>query len=248
MSGLDPTLVLAFICLLFASGNWSQAAAHRKQAAEYRSKKAALDAREHPLPDDQARPESAARSPRAIPARVYELTYQMLDHAVQAELADLAVFSLTESPEACQLVVDQCVAVADAILNSRYPDPWPPAEEDIRLVADVTISGLEASGEQIAGTGPPAEAGEEAVYAYLARVVADGEPAASVFPPGEVVMLPVWATAAMLVSFQPLLPWQAHLEAIWQIEDDDGVNITALHALETRARRQRFRPATPDPE
>ena len=92
-------------------------------------------------------------------------------------------------------------------MRDRYPDPWPPAEEDIRLVADVTISGLEGSGQ-----------------------------------------LPVWATAAMLVSFQPLLPWQAHLEAIWQIEDDDGVNITALHALETRARRQRFRPATPDPE
>jgi hypothetical protein len=49
-------------------------------------------------------------------------------------------------------------------------------------------------------------------------------------------------------SIQPLLPWQAHLEAIWQLEDDDGVNITALHALETRARRQRSRPATPDPE
>jgi hypothetical protein len=32
------------------------------------------------------------------------------------------------------------------------------------------------------------------------------------------------------------------------MEDDDGVNITALHALDTRARRQRSRPATPDPE
>jgi hypothetical protein len=44
-------------------------------------------------------------------------------------------------------------------------------------------------------TGPPAEAGDEAVYVYLARVVVAGEPAASVFPPGEAVVLPVWATA-----------------------------------------------------
>jgi hypothetical protein len=247
MSGLVPMLV-AFVFLLSAGWNWSQATAYRKQTAGYRSKEAALNAREHALSEDQARLESEGRSPRAIPARIYALTYQMLEHAVQAELADLAVFSLTESPDTCQLVVDQCVAVADVILNSRSPSAWPPAEEDIRLVAIVTISGLEASGEPMARTAPPAEAGEEAVCAYLARVVAGGEPAASVFPSGDAVVLPVWATAAMLVSFQPILPWQAHLEAIWQMEDNDGVNCTALHALETRARRQHSRPAAPDLE
>jgi hypothetical protein len=63
--------------------------------------------------------------------------------------------------------------------------PRPPAEEDIRLVVAITTSGVEASGEQIAHTGPPAEAGDEAVYAFLARVVVAGEPASSVFPPGE---------------------------------------------------------------
>jgi hypothetical protein len=248
MSGLDPMLVPGFIYLLLAGWNWSQATANRKQAAEYRAKKAALDTREHALSEDQARLDSEARSPRAIPARVYDLTYRMLEHAVHAELADLAVFSLTESPDTCQMVVDQCVAVADAILNGRSPSGWPPAEEDIRLAAAVAVSGLEASGEQIAHTGPPAEAGDEAVYAYLARVVVAGEPAASVFPPGEAVVLPVWATAAMLVSFLPLRPWQAHLEIIWQMEDDDGVNFTALAALDTRARRRHYRPAAPDPE
>jgi hypothetical protein len=30
----------------------------------------------------------------------------------------------------------------------------------------------------------------------------------------------------------PLRPWQAHLEGIWQTEDDDGVNPTALAALD----------------
>jgi hypothetical protein len=244
MPGLDPMLVPAFIYVLLAGWNWSQATAHRKQAAEYRAKEADLGTREHALSQDRARLTSEVRSPRALPARAYELTYQMLEHAVHAELADLAVFSLTESPDTCELVVDQCVAIADMILNSKSQGAWPPAEEDIRLAATITISGLEASGEPIAHTGPPAEAGKEAVYAYLARVVVAGEPAASVFPPGEAVVLPLWATAAMLVSSLPLLPWQVHLECVWQLEDDDGVNFSALHALDARSRRRHSRGAS----
>jgi hypothetical protein len=247
MSGLDPMLLPGFIYLLLSGWNWSQASAHRKQAADYRARQAALGTREHALPEEQARLESQARAPRAIPARIYELTYQVLGHAVHAELADLEVFGLTESPDTCQMITDQCVAVADAILSRQSQAVWPPAEADIRQAAAVTVSGLEASGEPIARTGPPAAAGEGAVCAYLARVVAAGEPADSVFPPGEAFTVPVWATAAMLVSFVPLVPWQAHLELIWQLEDDDGVNFTALAALDARARR-RSRPAAPDPD
>jgi hypothetical protein len=43
----------------------------------------------------------------------------------------------------------------------------------------------------------------------------------------------------MLVSIFPFRPWRAHLECIWQMEDEDGVNFTALAALDTRARRRR---------
>lgn len=38
--------------MLFAGWNWSEATVHRKQAAEYRAKKAALDTREHALAED----------------------------------------------------------------------------------------------------------------------------------------------------------------------------------------------------
>jgi hypothetical protein len=252
MPGLDPMLVPGFIYLLCAGWNWSQATTHRKRAAAYRAKEAAyqakdaaLEARERALLGEQVRLASEARSPRAIPARVYELTYAMLEYAVHAELADVALFSLTESPDTCQMVVDQCIAVADCILNSETNDVWPPAEKDIRLVAAATISGLEASGEQIARTGSPASLGEEAVYAYLARVVAAGEPAANVFPPEEAVVVPVWATAAMLVSFRPLAPWQDYLRLIWELEDDDGVNFTALAALDSRTRRRLAHPVDP---
>jgi hypothetical protein len=253
MPGLDPIVVPGFIYLLCAGWAWSQAAAHRKraadhrkQAAAYRVKEAALEARERVLSEDRARLASEARAPRAIPVRVYELTRQMLEHAVQAELADVALFSLTESPDTCQMVVDQCIAVADCILDSESNDVWPPAEEDLRRVTATTISGLDASGEQIARTGSPAGAGAEAVYAYLARVIAAGEPAESVFLPEEAVVVPVWVTAAMLVSFRPLAPWQDYLRLIWELEDDDGVNFTALAALDSRTRRRLARPVDPE--
>jgi hypothetical protein len=71
-----------------------------------------------------------------------------------------------------------------------------------------------------------------------------GEPAASVFPPGEAVVLPVRAAAAMLVSFLPLRPWRARLDCVWQMEDDDGVNFSALHALDARTRRRHSRGAS----
>jgi hypothetical protein len=70
-----------------------------------------------------------------------------------------------------------------------------------------------------------------------------GEPATQVFPPGESVVLPVWTTAAMVVSFLPGRPWHGHLEAIWGMAADDGVNFSARTAIESRARRLRARAA-----
>jgi hypothetical protein len=46
----------------------------------------------------------------------------------------------------------------------------------------------------------------------------------------------------MLVSFLPSHSWQGHLEVIWELEADDGVKVSALFALESRARRRRPRP------
>ena len=158
MPGLDPMLVPGFIYLLCAGWNWSQAAAHRKQAAAYRkrtaayrAKDAAIEARERALSEDKARLASETRSPRAIPARIYELTYSMLEHAVHAELADVALFSLTESPDTRQMVVDQ-----------------------------------------------------------------------------------------------PHAPWQDYLRLIWELQDDDGVNFTALAALDSRTRRRLAHPVDPE--
>src|SRR5271170_7394586 len=183
--------------------------------------------------------------PCLIPPRVYELTHRMLEHAVHAELGNLTGINLTESADTCQLIVDQCIALADCIIDRRTAAPWPPTEKVIRVFAKSTVSGLENSGEKIAHTGPPA-ATSDAVYTYLARVVVDGEPATHVFPPGESVILPVWTTAAMLVSLLPdgASAWQDHLQMIWDLETTDGMNYSALAAIRSRARRQYARPTS----
>ena len=157
--------------------------------------------------------------PHLFPSRIYELTFQMLEHAVQAEMGNLIGIQLSESPDTCQLIVDQCIALADCILDRRTVAPWPPPEKVIRVFANLTVRGLENSGEQIAHTGPPA-ATSDAVYTYLTRVVVKGEPAAQVFPPGEFMILPAWTAAAMLVSLLPegATTWQDHLQMIWDLE------------------------------
>ena len=187
---------------------------------------------------------SPTQWPHLFPPRIYELTHQMLEHAVQADLAHLVSIQLTESADTCNLIADQCIALADCILDRRTAPPWPPTEKVIRVFANLSVRGLENSGEEIAHTGPPA-ATTDAVYTYLARVVVAGEPAAQVFPPGEFVILPAWTTAAMLVSLLPegASTWQDHLQMIWDLETTDGVNYSTLAAIHSRARRRDIRPS-----
>ncbi len=40
-----------------------------------------------------------SRWPTLFPPRIYELTYRILEHAVHAEQADLAIIQLTESAD-----------------------------------------------------------------------------------------------------------------------------------------------------
>jgi hypothetical protein len=61
----------------------------------------------------------SSRWPQPFPPRVYELTYRVLEHAVHAELPDLAIAQINESADTCQLIVDQCIALADCILDRR---------------------------------------------------------------------------------------------------------------------------------
>ena len=229
MSGIDPLLVASSIAMAAAGWNWAK-------ATEYRRKTARLESRERELAADLARVERESRSPRLFPPRVYELTRTMLDHAAHGQLDRLAALIRAENQKTCQLVMDQCVAVADCIVNCRSA-AWPPSEADLRMIAAITSSCMENPEYRVPSAEPPAAIADPVVYDYLSRAVVRGERIDDVFPAGDAALRSVRITAAMLVAFLPGRPWQGHLELIWKLATDDGVNCCALRSAERRFRR-----------
>lgn len=233
MGGMGPLLAVSSVAIAMASAGWNWA-----KATEYRRKSASLEVRERELAADLARVERASRSPRLFPPRIYELTRTMLGYAVHSELDRLAARVRAEDQKACQLVLDQCVAVADCIVNGRSA-AWPPSEADLRMIAAITSSSMENPEypEPRAVAMPPAAIADPIVYEYLSRAVVRGERVDDVFPAGDATVMAVRITAAMLVAFLPARPWQGHLELIWKLETDDGLNRSALVSAERRLRR-----------
>lgn len=229
LNGTVPMLAASFIAMAMAGWHWAK-------ATEYRRKKAELDNRERELAADLARVERESRSPRLFPRRVYELTFSALDYAVLGELDRLAALLRAQPQKTRQLVLDQCAAVADCIVNGRS-SAWPPSDDDLRMIAAITSSSMENPEQIRAGAQRPATIADPAVYDFLSRVIVRGERLDDVFPAGDASVLAVRITAAMLVAFMPGRPWQGHLELIWKMEADDGVNYSALRSARLRLRR-----------
>jgi hypothetical protein len=236
--GADLLLVASSIAM--AAAGWNAA-----KATEYRRKTAALESRERELAADLARVERESRSPRLFPPRIYELTRTMLDAAVHGQLDRLTARLRAENQKTCQLVLDQCVVVADCIVNGRSA-AWPPSEADLRMIAAITSSCMENPGYPEPRAKPPAAIADPVVYDFLSRVVVRGERIDDVFRTGDPAVLTVRITAAMLVAFLPGRPWQGHLELIWKLETDDGVNCSALRAAARRFRRTSIIPTLED--
>jgi len=229
LKGMKPLLVASFVAIAAAGWNWAK-------ATEYSRKKESLDNRERELAADLARVERENRSPRLFPRRVYELTFSMLDYAVLGELDRLRALIQVQNQKTCQLVLDQCVAVADCILGGRS-STWPPSDDDVCMIAAITSSSMENPEYGKAIANPTATIVDPAIYDYLSRVVVRGERLDNVFPAGDAAVVAVRITAAMLVAFFPARPWQGHLELIWKLETDDGVNCSALRSAQLRLRR-----------
>jgi hypothetical protein len=230
LNGKTPMLLASFVAVAAAGWHWAN-------ASEYRRKKARLASRERELAAGLARVERDSRSPRLFPRRVYELTFSMLDYAVLGERDRLAALIRAQNEKTCQLVLDQCVVVADCIVSGRS-SAWPPSDDDLRMIAAITSSSMEHSEYS---ERPPAAIADPFVYDYLRRTVVRGERIEHVFPDfpdADSAILVVRITAAMLVAFMPGRPWQGHLELIWKLETEDGVNRTALHAAERRFHRK----------
>lgn len=222
-------LVASFAAMAAAGWNWAK-------ATEYRRKKAGLESRERELAAGLARVERENRSPRLFPRRVYDLTYSMLEYAALGELDRLTALMRAQDQNTCRLVLDQCAAVADCIVNGRS-SAWPPTEDDLRMIAAITSSSMENSDYGTSRITPPPAIADPAVYDYLSRVVVRGERLDAVFAAGDADVLAVRIASAMLVAFLPSRPWQTHLELIWRLETEDGVNRTALRCAQLRLRR-----------
>src|ERR1700758_5607880 len=180
---MGPILVSSFILMLLAGWNLRQATEYRKVKARLTARQRELAAEQVAVSAEAARLAAEGRRPHLFPARVYDLTRIMLAHAVRGELDVLAKLIRAESAETGQLVLDQCVAIADTIINGRT-SAWPPAEDDLRLVAAITTSGIEDSGEEIARAAP-ADVDDDAIYAYLSHVVVHGKCVEDVFTGGD---------------------------------------------------------------
>jgi hypothetical protein len=235
-SGMRPMLAASCIAMALAGWNWAKAAEHRR-------KKARLDSRERALAADLERVERESRSPRLFPRRVYELTFSMLDCAVIGELDRLAALIRAQNQKTCQLALDQCAAVSDCILNGRS-SMWPPTDDDLRMIAAITTSSMDNPYYSTGRADRPLTIADPVVYDYLSRVIVHGEQLDKVFPAGDGAALAVRITAAMLVAFMPGRPWAGHLELIWKMETEDGVNCSALRSAQLRLRRSFFT-ATP---
>ena len=229
LRGRDLLLVASSIAMAGAGWNWAK-------ATEYRHKTAGLEGRERELAADLARVERESRSPRLFPPRIYELTRTMLDHAVHGQLDRLATRLRAENQNTTQLVLDQCVTVADCIVNGRSA-AWPPSEADLHMIAAITSSCMENPEYSEARVEPPAAIADPVIYDFLSRAVVRGERIDDVFRTGDPAVLAVRITAAMLVAFLPGRPRQGHLELIWKLETDDGVNCSALRSAARRFRR-----------
>jgi len=240
LSGMGLLLVASSIAIAMAAAGWNWA-----KAAEYRRKTASLEGRERDLAADFARVERESGLPRLFPPRIYELTRTMLACATRGELDRLAGLIRAENQKTCQLILDQCVAVADCIVNGRSA-VWPPNEPDLRMIAAIVSSSMENPESREPRAGPLAAIADPVVYDYLSRAVVRGERIDDVFPAGDAAVLAVRITAAMLVAFLPARPWQGHLELIWKLETDNGVNCSALRSAERRFRRTSITAAPED--
>jgi hypothetical protein len=129
----------------------------------------------------------------------------MLDYAVHGQLDREVARLRAENQNTTQLVLDQCVTVADCIVNGRSA-AWPPSEADLRMIAAITSSRMENPEYSEATRGAPAAIADPVVYDFLSRAVVRGERIDDVFRTGDPAVLAVRITAAMLLAFLPGRP------------------------------------------
>jgi hypothetical protein len=160
-------------------------------------------------------------------AEIERPTRTMLCHAIRGEADDLAALIQAGGAETLQSVIDLCTFAAGYIAIEVTGMRWP-SERMLRKIANCASKSM----TQLAIT-------EEEIYEFLARVALGKESADDVFPVDCVGVVPLYATATLLLTFFPEgKHWTDYFD---QIEDaaaiSEKIGPTVLPALMLRVRK-----------
>jgi hypothetical protein len=161
-----------------------------------------------------------------IDRKVEQATRTMLGHAIRHELDDLAALIKTAGNETFVSSIPLCV-FASAYIAIDVCERWP-TEVDLREIA-----------KHAAQSVTRLDVTEQEIYEYLSRVALGSEKLDNVFSVEGIAMVPLYATANLLLTFGPQdKDWWEYLDQIWDAADTaDRTSLTVLPALMIRARK-----------
>ncbi len=163
-----------------------------------------------------------------IDRKAEQATRTMLGHAIRHELDDLAALKQSLGDDTLLGGLSLCL-LASAYVAIEASERWP-TDADLRETAKLAASQL--------ATEPGV--GEREIHEYLSRVALGPEKLEEVFSGKDLVTIPLYATAKLLLGFRPRdKNWWEYLDQIWKAtEAADRTSITVLPALMFRAYRE----------
>lgn len=163
-----------------------------------------------------------------IDRKVEQATRTMLGHVIRHELDDLTALRQTLENDTLLGGISLC-SLASAYIAIEASERWP-TDADLRETAKLASSPLAAE----------LDISEQEIHEYLSRVALGPEKLDDVFPGKDLVTIPLYATANLLLGFHPRdKHWWEYLDQIWQAtEAADRTSLTVLPALMSRAYRE----------
>jgi hypothetical protein len=155
---------------------------------------------------------------------------KLLGHAIRHELDDLAALARAEGPEALLGSLPLCL-LASAYIAIDVSGRWP-TDADLREIA-----------KNAAESVTQLDITEQEIYAYLSRVALGPEKLDDVFSVEGLAMIPLFATANLLLTFCPReKEWWEYLDQIWAAsEAAERTSPAVLPAVILRAHKNSAR-------
>jgi hypothetical protein len=167
-----------------------------------------------------------------IDRKVEQATRTMLGQAMRHELDALADTIQSVGNETFLSTIPLCLLAAAYVAIDVSGMRWP-SDVVLRKIADnasKSATGLDISDEEI--------------FQYLSRVALGPEKLDDVFSVEGIAMVPLYATANLLLTFCPRdKEWWEYLDQIWDAaETAERTSLTVLPALMLRAHKQSTSP------